>query len=72
MDVRLLCQVHLACSTLSFGASGPSGLFNSFLLCVRSSWLAQVLPSVQAGAEMNVGDYYQTAYKIKLNPSLPA
>jgi len=26
---------------------------------------------VQAGAEMNVGDYYQTTYKIKLNPSLP-
>ena len=26
---------------------------------------------LQAGAEMNVGDYYQSAYKIKLNPKLP-
>ena len=27
--------------------------------------------NLQAGAEMNVGDYYQSAYNIKLNPSLP-
>ena len=26
---------------------------------------------MQAGTDMNVGDYYQDTYKIKLNPSLP-
>ncbi|DBA92483.1 TPA: hypothetical protein ACH3X1_002716 [Trebouxia sp. C0004] len=30
-----------------------------------------VFKNEQAGSEMNVGDYYQSAYKIKLNPSLP-
>ena len=34
-------------------------------------FLQQSAPTVQAGQEMNVGDYYQSAYKIKLNPNLP-
>ncbi len=49
--------------------SGDSHMIMSFF--VSSSWLVQLSSSVQAGSEMNVGDYYQTAYKIKLNPNLP-
>ena len=48
-----------------------SGDSHMVVRLLRQVQLTCLLPSVQAGSEMNVGDYYQTTYNIKLNPNLP-
>lgn len=40
-------------------------------LLAMSACLRKCCLNSQAGQEMSVGDYYQSAYKIKLNPNLP-
>ena len=48
-----------------------SGDSHMVVRLLRQVQLTCLFPSVQAGSEMNVGDYYQTTYNIKLNPNLP-
>ena len=52
------------------------GALASLLICLRvfaslASRVKSAVLTTQAGTEMSVGDYYQDAYKIQLQPKLP-